>query len=90
MKRSHDGEVKDERKHKDNKVEEEPPSSQHQQQEEAPADSSSGQQDKAEWEYKAGDSFVGFECEVPEPPAGFAWVPGNTQGHYILIDERSD
>ena len=30
--------------------------------------------------------FTGFEFEVPTPPAGYEWAPGDVQGNYILIE----
>ena len=31
--------------------------------------------------------FTGFEFQVPEPPLGLCWQPGDVQGQYILVSD---
>ena len=34
--------------------------------------------------------FRGFECQVPLPPWGYEWRPGDEQGEYVLRDENNE
>lgn len=38
-------------------------------------------------EWTKGKIFTGFEFQVPEPPLGLCWQPGDVQGQYILVSD---
>ena len=43
-------------------------------------------------QWKLGDCFLGFECEVPDDtiPDGTEWIPCEQQGHYKLVAKEKD